>query len=292
MPQIIKSNLFLYAYDSCLVFQGKNVIEIEKQLNGDFTNICEWFVDNRLSIQFGEDKTKSILFASKCRIKKVPKLSITYRNIQIKHHSKVTYLSCILDEAMSGESMALKVINKINLRLKFLNRKNKFLTPVLCRLLCNALIQPHFDYASSAWYPNLTQKMKNKIQITQNKCIRYCLQLDKMTHISKNEFETLNWLPVKDRFNQSINSIVFKYFTKQCPSYLNEVFELGCPNILRTRNSYLKLICSFHKTNMGQNAFSFIGPSIWNKTREVLKKPNSINTFKHNLKKYCLPQLK
>ena len=200
MPQAVKSNLFLYADDSCLVFQGKDVIEIEKQLNEDFTNICEWFVDNRLSIHFGEDKTKSILFASKRKIKNIPKLKINYKNIQIKQHSKVTYLGCILDETMSGESMALKVINKINSRLKFLNRKNKFLTPVLRRLLCNALIQPHFDYASSAWYPNLTQKMKNKIQITQNKCIWYCLQLHKMTHISKNKFETLNWLPVKYRF--------------------------------------------------------------------------------------------
>ena len=134
--------------------------------------------------------------------------------------------------------MTLKVINKINSRLKFLHIKNKFLTPVLHRLLCNALIQPHFDYASSAWYPNLTQKMKNKIQITQNKCIRYCLQLDKMTHISKNEFETLNWLPVKDRFNQSINSIVFKYFTKQCHSYLNEVFELACLNKVKYISLY------------------------------------------------------
>ena len=71
----------------------------------------------------------------------------------------------------------------------------------------------------------LPKKMKNKIQITQNKCIRYCLQLDKMTHISKNEFETRNWLPLKDRFNQSRNSVVFKYFTKHCPSYLKEVFE-------------------------------------------------------------------
>ena len=100
-----------------------------------------------------------------------------------------------------------------------------FFTSVLRRLLCNALIQPQFDYASSTWYPNLTQKMKNQIQITQNKCIQCCLQLDKMTGISKNEFETLNWLPVKGRFHQSINLIVFKYFTKQCPSYLNEVFE-------------------------------------------------------------------
>ena len=184
MPQAVKSNLFLYADDSCLIFQGKDVIEIEKQLNGDFTNICEWFVDNRLSIHFGEEKIKSILFASKRKIKKVPKLTISYKNIQIKQHSKVTYLGCILDETMSGESMNLKVINKVNSRLKFLHRKNKFLTPALRRLLCNALIQPHLDYASSAWYPNLTQKMKNKIQITKNKCIRYCLQLDKMTHIT------------------------------------------------------------------------------------------------------------
>ena len=120
---------------------------------------------------------------------------------------------------------------------------------------------------------------------------QYCLQLDKMTHISKNDFVTLNWLLVKDRFNQSINSIVFKYFTKQCLSYLNEVFEVACSNNLRTRNSYLKLICPFRKINMGQNALSFIGPSIWNKTPEVLKKTNSINTFKHDLKKYYLPPL-
>ena len=68
--------------------------------------------------------------------------------------------------------------------------KNKFLTPALCRSLCNVLIEPHFVYVSSAWYPNLTQKMKNKIQITQKNCIWYCLELDKMTHILKNECET------------------------------------------------------------------------------------------------------
>ena len=41
MSKAVKSNLFLYADDSCLIFQGKDVIEIEKQLNGDFKNICE-----------------------------------------------------------------------------------------------------------------------------------------------------------------------------------------------------------------------------------------------------------
>ena len=62
---------------------------------------------------------------------------------------------------MSGESMANKIISKVNARLKFLHWKNKYLTPNLRRLLCNALIQPHFDYACSAWYPNLSKKLKN-----------------------------------------------------------------------------------------------------------------------------------
>ena len=33
-------------------------------------------------------------------------------------------------------------------------------------------MQPHFDYACSAWYPNLSKKLKNRIQTLQNKCIR------------------------------------------------------------------------------------------------------------------------
>ena len=66
-----------------------------------------------------------------------------------------------------------------------------------------------------------------------------------MTHILKIEFETPDWLPVKDRFNQFVNLIVFKYFNNQCPNCLNEIFELACLNNLRTRNSFLKLICRF-----------------------------------------------
>ena len=75
--------------------------------------------------------------------------------------------------------MVLKAIIKINSRLKFLYGKSKFLTPVLLRLLSNTLIKPHFDYIFSAWSADLTQKMKNKIQVTKNNCIRYCLQRDK-----------------------------------------------------------------------------------------------------------------
>ena len=48
MPMAVKRDLFLYADDTCLVFQIKNDKNIEKQLNEDFAKICDWFVDSKL----------------------------------------------------------------------------------------------------------------------------------------------------------------------------------------------------------------------------------------------------
>ena len=155
---LIVSNHNINDYNS--YFSYDEIEEIEKVLNNYFENICDWFVDNKLSIHFGEDKTKSILFASQRKIKTIKKLNIKYQDIEIKQHSQVTYLGCVMDETMSGEPMALKVTNKINGKLKFLYQKDSFLTLGLRRVLRNALIKPHFDYACSAWYPNLNAKLK------------------------------------------------------------------------------------------------------------------------------------
>ena len=87
--------------------------------------------------------------------------------------------------------MASRVMNKISSRLSFLYRKQSFLNSKLRRMLCNALIQPHFDYACSAWYSNLNKNSTKKLQIAQNKCIRFCLGLDDRSHIGVNEFKLL-----------------------------------------------------------------------------------------------------
>ena len=121
---------------------------------------------------------------------------------------------------MSRESMAHKVISKVSARLKSSHWKNKYLTQNLGRLICNALIQPHFDYGCSAWYPNLSKKLKLKIKTSQSKCICFCLRLDKTSHISQKDFGKINCLPIKGRYKQCVNSIAFKYFNNQWPHYL------------------------------------------------------------------------
>ena len=66
--------------------------------------------------------------------------------IKIKQHNKhVNNLVCVLDEKMLGETMALRVTEKISSRLMFRYRKNRVLGCSSSRPLSIALIQLHFD---------------------------------------------------------------------------------------------------------------------------------------------------
>ena len=150
MPQAVVNDSLLYADHTCIVFQHKSVIEIEKQLIRDFSSFCDWFVNNKLSIEFGQNKTKSILFGTKHKLRNAKSLNIVYNSVEIKQHANIKYVGCILDESLSGESMALNVIDKLNLPLRFLHRQDRSLTTSLRRILCNALIQPLFNYACKA----------------------------------------------------------------------------------------------------------------------------------------------
>ena len=53
MPQAVSCELLLYADDTCLIrIMGKDTKTIKDQLNKDFNSVCEWFIDNKLSIHF------------------------------------------------------------------------------------------------------------------------------------------------------------------------------------------------------------------------------------------------
>ena len=283
MPQSVSCDLLLYADDSCLVFTGKDIDKIETQLNNDFNSICDWFVDNKLSIHFGEDKTKSIIFGSTRKLKSLRELDIRRGDIKIKQHSEVTYLGCILESTLTGEPMAIQALGKINGRLKFLYRNQHYLNYSLRRLLCNALIQPHFDFACLAWYPNLSKKLKGKLQCAQNKCIRFCLMLGNRAHIGVNEFKRINWLPTRERFEQCVCVNIFKFFANTAPAYISEMYK-PVEQSRHTQGTFKQLKLPNQTTKRGLHTLSYMGPRLWNTLPTSILFVDSVNSFKHKLK--------
>ena len=69
MKRAVNCDLFLYADESWIIYQLNYVSKIWQNLNKNFSNFRNLFVDNKLSIRFRKDKTKCILFGTKTKTK-------------------------------------------------------------------------------------------------------------------------------------------------------------------------------------------------------------------------------
>ena len=86
------------------------------------------------------------------------------------------------------------------------------------------MIRPFFDCACPAWYPSLRKDLQKRLQVSQNNCVRFCLQLDKKTRIGVAEFKELNWLNINDRFSQCVLPNIYNFFNSKSPEYFNKIY--------------------------------------------------------------------
>ena len=130
------------------------------------------------------------------------------------------------------------------------------------------------------------KKYKNKLEVLQNKCIRFCVQLGNIEHIRTEYFDKISWLPMDQRFKQCLSISEFKFFSEMCPQYMNEIYSTV------TRNSSLKLFQPLLIKALIQKYFSYLGLFIWNGLPDDAKLSSNVNTFKHKVKKTLLTLLR
>ena len=129
------------------------------------------------------------------------------------------------------------------------------------------------------------------LQVSQNNCVKFCLQLDKKTRIGVAEIKEINWLNINDRFPQCVLSSIYKFFNSESPEYFNEIYFPAAPSNINTRTFFQRLKQPLRKSNKGLNSASYSGSSLWNKLLVEIKSSGSTNSFKHNVKSYYLTKM-
>ena len=198
-------------------------------------------IDNKLSIHFGEEKTKSILFSIIKRLNNSRNLDIRYNDIEVKQHSKVINLPGMHPwQQPVWQAMATKVLGKINRIIKFLYSKQKFYAS-----LC-------IDCYAICWYnhisPDFNKCFVKIFQVCQNKCIWFCLKLNNRDHVGVKEFREINWLSTKKRSEQCVCPNIFKFFrniSATCTSELYKPFNHG-HNTRKVNLQTTKIIQKYH----------------------------------------------
>lgn len=105
----------------------------------------------------------------------------------------------------------------MNSRLKFLYRQRRSLSENSRKTLSTALIQCHFDYACSSWYAGLCKKYKDKLQVLQNKTIRYIKNMGNRTSVDQNIFSSIGFLNIENRVRQLRLNHVHTIYNKISP---------------------------------------------------------------------------
>ena len=266
-------------------FSGKSIQNIQHSLTHNLEELSDWLIDNKLSLHLG--KTESILFSSRSKLKTQSKLQVSCGNVKIDPQEHITYLGALISQDLSGETMANNIIKKANAKLKYLYRQCKFLPSETKRTLASALILCHFDYASCSWYSPLSQGTKNKLQICQNKVIRFILGLGPRSHIGAKEFEKVNWLPINLRVEQIKLNHMFKIFNTTAPSYLCNLKPTQEIHKHNTRHSKASLRCHEQKSP----SFSYTGTILWNNLPNHIQSIQTLSKLKTSVKKHLTSKL-
>ena len=229
-----------------------------------YSNAClEWLEENRLLLHLG--KTLSILFGSKKRLRTSNKLHVVCNGSNIEPDVEVTYLGVNLDQSLSGSSIVNKIVTKCNNKIKFLYRNAKSFDPQTKGMLASALVQCHFDYACSMWFSCVSSTSRKRLQIIQNKLIRFILGISTRSHIGYRELSSSNMLPVEYRVTQLKLNHMFNIVHGSAPEYLKNNIQLDITRepAHNTRSGsfacYIPNVKSF-----GIKSFFFTGSKLWN----------------------------
>ena len=151
------------------LYLGKKTKKIAEELSRELSSCRNWLIDNKLSLHLG--KTEAILFGTRYNLNHVNSFEVICNNEVIQNVKSVKYLGLQLDEELSGESIVKEITKKVNSRLRFLYRYKDYLNTESRKTLCTALIQCHFDYSCSSWFPGINKGLSDKLQVLQNRMI-------------------------------------------------------------------------------------------------------------------------
>jgi hypothetical protein len=286
MPSCVNCKVILYADDTILLVSNRNIDAVSQDLSHAAETCYHWLTNNKLSMHKG--KTEVIVFSSKRKKHHTNGFRITIDGNIIQPKQCVKYLGLKIDSDLSGESVVCDIVSKCTSRLKFFYRHKDALNLDARKTLACALVQCHFDYAVSSWYMSLCKTLKKKLQIAQNKLIRFILDLGPRSHIGQDELDSVRFLNTRDRAHQLILGHVYNVFNNQAPSYLCENFTTNSHRYNTRRAEHNFFLYRHH--GMSINNFCYQGAKLWNSLPHDIKRSERKETFKTKLKRHLRAQ--
>ena len=170
---------YLFADDTTLLDSHKDQKKLQEHANIEINKIQNFMQANKLSLNL--TKTNYMIFKNS---KKDKEFELKIKDYTIQEVNEIKFLGINIPTDLKFTSHYNHVISKMKSGLAALNMIKKTLPTRTKLQIFNALIKPHYEYASIVWTPNLTKAQMNKIITLQKQGLKMVYSTHRMSHSS------------------------------------------------------------------------------------------------------------
>ena len=194
-------------------------------------------------------------------------------------------LGAFLDTKMNMQAHVNYVCRTCHFHLRQIGLVRRFLTEDACRSAVLSLVISRLDYCNSLLI-NICAGQTSRLQRIQNKAARLVTLTPVRQHITP-ILHDLHWLPVAARIEYKVMLCVYKCQQGLAPIYLSELLHPKTRHAsLRPLHDELQLATSVPDLNIGRTAFQYAAPLLWNVLPVEIRRNESVNCFKKQLKTF------
>ena len=263
----------LFADDTTIFIQGKNVNEMMVTLNNELIKFSNWIRCNQLTINV----SKTFYMVSCGANINLDNISIKIDNIVLSKVNQIKFLGVTIDEKLTWKTHLLSLCTRLSQITGVLYRIRNCLPPDSIRTVYLSTVYPHLLYCSAIW-GGAFKTLLDSLFIAQKKIIRVMYFKSKYDH-TNTLFSEHNIIKLPDIIFLQTCLFVFKSL------YIfpvNATFEFPSHNINTRRPRDVKVPQC--RTVHAQRSVGVRGAWSWNSLHQDIKSIDSVNLFKTRIK--------
>lgn len=278
MVKVVDCDVLMYADDTLLSISAETSKEACEKMNIELDKLHDWLKYNKISLNI--KKCNYMIFNDNSN-SDVESCNISIDDVKLEKIEQTKYLGVIIDNKLKfndhGESIISKMNKKLGLfrRISFkLNEENKI-------LYYKSIIQPHIDYCSFI-FNFMDQRIRDRLQIIQNKCMRV-INRDDINLIR----EKYKIVLVDKRIKVNVIKSLKRILVKEKPISVNKLFQTNNQRRIRNLRYNDDLAIPRYLNKHNQKSFVYVASMELNKINKYIFENNlSKNNFINNCIKY------
>ena len=266
---ISKCNLTMYADDHQLYSIGETSKEVEESINKEGMLITEWYENNLLLGNF--EKYQAMSLGPKNITKD---MQFVMSNTEIKQDTELKLLGLTIDDNLNFTNHVGAVCKKASQKVGVLMRLRNMLSIKAKLTIYKSAILPQMTYCHTVWH-FCKASDNRKLERIQERALRAVYNNKSDTY--EKLLSMANLPNLKNRRLQDIAILMYKVKHGLCPKYIQELFKKNTCSY-NFRNSDF-VIPRFNSITYGKHSLRYLGPVLWSKLEENIRKSSTIDMF-------------